>query len=666
MKNFLLCLMKGAVRVKKIPIRQIRWGRVLLVLLAAALLVAGMNSCHGLIHYNGTPYRKRIVAFAAMTFVSALLAAYAPPENKRWKYSRLAYVILGIVAGGMAFQCITSSVFYEPPISAPFFPMLVLLSAIIYLVVWLLLWDSRRAVIAYYWLMCLLGYGYECVYWFRGTVFRVADLLSIGTALNVVGSYTFSVAWDTMFWCLGGVMLWSLSGWVKRQKIQKKAAKLIKPIGVLLSAGLIWLLIGTQVMTSWGVVTHAWPLGALRLNRKYSTLVMLLKECQDITYIRPNNYDSFETEDARLLQPGVTIPSSARPNVVVIMNESMADLSSLWKIETDRDPLAFLHTLREETLYGNLYVSSYGGSTSNTEHSFLTATMAAPIMNMPLLATAREVTPALPWLMKAQGYTTIAMHPCNPSNYQRDTIYPRLGFERFLSEPDFEGNEKLRSFMSDRACYQKIISLYEQKAEDERLFIFNVTMQNHGDYQKGGVEQSVKLSENTDHRELDEYLNLIAISDEALRELIQYFSQQQEPTVLLFFGDHQPALELSMFEKRPGLSAVEQQITQYITPFFIWANYPIKTGYVEALSVHYLAPLLQQTAGLPMTGYDQWLLEMSQRYPVALLSGYAEKNGEFVEWNDAEWPQTLQLMNCLRYNRLYDKDGRLPALELIR
>lgn len=651
---------------KKIPVRQIRWGRVLLVLLAAALLVAGMNSCHGLIHYNGTPYRKRIVAFAAMTLVSALLAAYAPSENKRWKYSRPAYVILGIVAGGMAFQTISCGVFHAPPITIIYFPLMMLLSADVYLAVWLLVWDSRRAVIVYYWLMCLLAYAYECVYLFRGIAFKPADILAFRTALTVAGNYRFSLQYDLLFWCLGGVMLWALSGSVKRQKMQTKAARLAKPVGTVLAVGLIWVLVTTNLLDMLGVKTTAFELDSPYINRKFGTLTTLLKECQQMKNIRPDDYDDFQAPDERLLQPGVAADSGIRPNVLVIMNESLSDLAGLWDIGVDGDPLKYLHSIKDNAVYGNVYVSSYGGSTSTTEHSFLTATAPAPMLDMPVFTTAKTQTPSLPWLMKAQGYTTIAMHPFVPTNYQRDVIYPRLGFDQFLKEVDFEGEETLRTYITDLACYRRIILLYEQKAADERLFVFNVTMQNHGDYRRGGVEQRVHLPEGVEDQQLDEYLNLTAVSDAALEELIRYFSGQEEPTVILLFGDHQPTMDMSGFEKRQGLSDVEQQLTEYITPFVIWANYPIEARHVPALSVNYLAPLLQQTAGLPMTGYDQWLLDVAQKYPVTVLSGYADENGAFTAWNAGQWPEELHQMNHLRYNRLYDAENRLPALDIIR
>lgn len=40
---------------------------------------------------------------------------------------------------------------------------------------------------------------------------------------------------------------------------------------------------------------------------------------------------------------------------------------------------------------------------------------------------------------------------------------------------------------------------------------------------------------------VDQYLSLIKKSDTALQELIEYYSQVDEPTIICIFGDHQPS-----------------------------------------------------------------------------------------------------------------------------
>ena len=641
----------------------IHWKRAVVAILASLpVLWIGLQPGSLFVHENGVFFRKRLALFCLAMVFCATVAAFVPKTFKRWKYGRIGYVVLSIALGGLAFQHITCADGTDI-LTPKYIPLVLSLCMVLYTAVWLFVWDSRKAALCYYVLMYFCGYAYECIYLFRGVSFKPLDIFSFQTALSVAGSYSYPMYGKHVFWYVAGIFLWAISGWITDQKAVGWLRRSLKMLAVLLSAAWITFLVSTNILTTWHVTTTAFENDTPLLNRTYGTLTTLMKECQQLKHIKPADYDyhTLKTDD-RFQQSAHSISNSNTPNVVIVVNESFADLQSLWKIETTCDPMPYLHSLQDSTLYGNLFVSAYGGATCNTEHSFLTATIPTPLLNMPLLATAKADTPALPWVLKSNGYRTIALHPHTSKNYQRDEIYPHLGFDTFYSLPDFSGSEKVRGLTSDLACYQKIMSLFEQKASDERLFVYTLTLQNHSDYTNIDIEKNLDLCSHNSHPELTNYLNLLSISDRSLQQLIEYFEKQSEPVIVLFFGDHQPNMNLSTYDLQENLSDVKIHLKQSITPFFIWANYPIETGYIEAVSVNYLAPLLLQTAGLPLTGYDEWLLDVMRDYPVVVLSGYADSAGTFTEWDAAEWPQELQLMNHLRYNRLYDAEHRLPAL----
>ena len=65
-------------------------------------------------------------------------------------------------------------------------------------------------------------------------------------------------------------------------------------------------------------------------------------------------------------------------------------------------------------------------------------------------------------ILKEQGYHTIAMHPENPENWRRSVVYPKLGFDEFLSISSFEDSERtVWNRVSDLGDYQKLIEVYE-------------------------------------------------------------------------------------------------------------------------------------------------------------------------------------------------------------
>ena len=130
-----------------------------------------------------------------------------------------------------------------------------------------------------------------------------------------------------------------------------------------------------------------------------------------------------------------------------------------------------------------------------------------------------------------QGYTSLAVHPYYAAGWNRDRVYPLLGFQDFVSMEDFENPEYIREYISDKSSYDKVIDLYEQKDPDERLFLFNVTMQNHGghlDY-SNGFQNTVEILNKPEGQEFpkaEQYLTLVQESDKAFPEYpVNYFSQ---------------------------------------------------------------------------------------------------------------------------------------------
>ena len=657
--------------------RKNRW---IMVAVTGVLLVLAAVSCFWLRNdfqaKTGLWYRKRMLAYVSPMVLALVLSCFRPQIPPKWHaLSRVLFVVLAVVLAADVFQRMAweaPEVYLEPDdtrlgmafIQPRFIVVNVAITAVIFTAIWLLMWDSRLAAMVTFWLMWLLGYAYSCVLQMRGTIFQLADLSIMNTAFAVLGSYRFPVCARYVFWAMLGYNLALLSRWIPKQTGMRRV-RAGKAVCVALSCVCVFVLLGTPFLHSIGAITTTWFPNAVFTNAQQGALTTLAKEAWEMRQNRPEDYDARRTAqiDPRLNQAGFVTEMRERPNVIVIMNESLTDFSSLYDIPSDQDALPFIHSLRDQTVYGNLYSSSYGGQTCNIEHSFLTGAIPIPNRLSYLLRSTNETTPSLAWQLKALGYQTFAIHPERGKNYQRNMYYPLLGLDKFLDKEWFWNIEWVHGWPSDRECFDRIMMLHKEKAPDERIFVFNVTMQNHGGYGGGFVEETVKIV-GRDDVEMTDYLSSISFTDRAFEELIGYFEQQPEPTVVLMFGDHQPELDLSAYEKKADLPEMAQQFTQQITPFAIWANYPIETEYVEGLSVNYLAALLLEKAGLPMTGYDQWLLEKAEEYPVVILQGYAdaEGNSSLCDDDPANWPETLRRLNDLRYNRLYDDKNRLPAL----
>lgn len=315
------------------------------------------------------------------------------------------------------------------------------------------------------------------------------------------------------------------------------------------------------------------------------------------------------------------------PNVIVVMDEGFADLSVLGNFTASEDYMPFLHELQQgadNTVTGQLHVSVMGGNTANTEFEFLTGdTMAfLPAGSIPYQQYVRREIPTIASYLKSLGYETAAMHPYYATGWNRDKVYPQFGFDTFYEWADYSGAGYTRKYVNDESCVDKIIETYENKTEDEPMFIFNITMQNHSPYTDGYQNENGNITvKGADSSQLSEYLTLMKMSDAALEKLITYFARQEEPTVILFFGDHQPTDAvanpiLSLNGMIPSTLSEEELAKRYEVPYVMWANYDIEAKSGADTSANYLAAELMEYAGIPLSEYQNYLLSLKEDLPL--------------------------------------------------
>lgn len=352
------------------------------------------------------------------------------------------------------------------------------------------------------------------------------------------------------------------------------------------------------------------------------------------------------------------------PNIIVIMDEAFADLPELYGFETTEDALPNIHALKENTIRGRMLASVYGGGTANTEYEFLTGNSLhfLPMGSSPYVQYVGSHQQSLAWRLRNLGYSSAAYHPYLAISYRRTEAYPLLGLEPFYSIADeLPYEDCLRSYISDESDFNNVIYLYEQRDQGQPFFLFNVTMQNHGGYSvdEPALEVTVRpVSEKLQSAALLEYLALIHETDAAFQKLVDYFSQVEEDTVILLFGDHQPsmdsetnnALDQIGLERNGELDSERR----YYSTFVMWANFDIDEQEEFVTSPNYLRPLLLWQAGIELNAYERFLLELREEYPAMNAFGCLDSRGE---WHSREENPggTLGQYRYLIYNNVFDK-----------
>ncbi len=507
------------------------------------------------------------------------------------------------------------------------------------------------------------------VYLFRGNPIIPSDLLAWQTGMSVASNY--QVSFTTGF-IIATIMMYSILVFGSKLQEEVRVSIAGRIVGVALYSlfvTVIFLLFfHTDIIKSQiRVIDFFAP------KYTYCTYGTAFGFVANVEAMEVEEPEGYTTDIVRGLlaeaeaKPALSEGEAAKPNIIAVMNEAFSDLRMIGDYETNISYLPFIDSLEENTTKGTMYTSVFGGATSDTEYEFLTGNSMAvmPGNSVPYQQFITASTDSLANTLKAQGYYNIAIHPYAPSGYKRDLVYPLLGFDEFLSEEDFENPHLIRSYISDSDSYKMITRQYETKG-DQPLFIFNVTMQNHGGYSGERLfdeKDTVRFTQLQGYARVEQYLSLLRESDKAFQQLVDYFSKVEEPTIILMFGDHQPVVysELhDLLEGKPGTSLTDLDQLRYKVPFIVWANYDITEDDVDNISANYLSSYLLKTAGLSGTAYNEYLLRLQKELPVINAHFYITKEGDCYPLSEATaYSELLRQYQYVGYNNALDSKNKL-------
>ena len=514
-------------------------------------------------------------------------------------------------------------------------------------------------------MLAILLIANSLIYQFRGKELALLDFLSIGTALNVAEQYAVkltSTLGHTVL--IYGLFLFSrVSLCVPKQMafsgLRLRLAALVMSIALFF--GLTWGAQGEGLMT--------WSWYGSRYNGFFLNFYLGAKQA----FIQePDGYTS-EFADQLAEQYGAPgDDAQTGPNIIVIMNESFADLRIFGELSTNLPVTPYMDSLKENTVRGYALCSVYGGNTANSEFEFLTGHSMAflPAGAVAYQQYINQQTYSLAWLLDSWGYTCTATHPYMSNGWSRTRVYPWFGFGSSIFEESYLKQDLIREYISDREMYGYILDQLDQKQTDEKLFLFGITMQNHGAYYDVGQVYDPRIElvgYEGEYPETEEYLSLIHQSDRAVEYLLTALEDYPEDTVVLFFGDHMPMIEPEFYEELygKGFDSLDDQMLRYTVPFFIWSNFEMESQTVELTGLNYLSRYLLECAGFELPAYYRILADMEAAIPAVSANGYySSAQGKFLPVHEAEGEELrmLQLYSVLQYNNLIDTANRSQSL----
>ena len=449
----------------------------------------------------------------------------------------------------------------------------------------------------------------------HGSALMPQDILNLGTAAEVMGSYTLKINRTVL--TIGLLVLPVLA---------------VSVCAACIFCVLFFGYFGPNPIKPKATYGWAWQ----ETYYKYGYLAGTIEATSLMAdpIVEPEGYSDQAAADAAALVQGTyaTAESADYPDIVLILSESFYDFDLVTDLQADTDIMPVTKNLQNAVL-GHTVSPHVGGGTNNSEYEMLSSN------SMTLMPS---ITP-FNWLnlyganslvsyTKSLGYTTMAAHPYTNSNYRRDSAWRALGFDETHFQEDFPTQEYYgdRPYQTDSASYRDFEAMYEAMPEDQPRFAFLVSIQSHGDYDMNDASQDI-VHAATDYGEydelMDEFLSCMKMSDAAVAELCDYFTNLYETTgrkvVVALAGDHAPSF-VSHVADTSLAPENELQILERSTPFFIWANYPLEnidaatstTDPLNRMDMIMLAPTIAQQAGLPLSTFYQYLLEMKDVTPV--------------------------------------------------
>ncbi|MBA2464616.1 MAG: LTA synthase family protein [Nocardioidaceae bacterium] len=335
-------------------------------------------------------------------------------------------------------------------------------------------------------------------------------------------------------------------------------------------------------------------------------------------------------------------------NIVLVLSESFTDPTKMSGIRLEDDPIPFTRRLMSETTSGTMLAQKYGAGTANMEFEALTGmsmSQFTPQMDSPYQMLVPEYSsfPSAVQLLDDRGHDAVAIHPYTTQLYRRETVYPVLGMDEFISEGEMQSEATIddNPRISDASAYEEVS--YQLERSDRPLLVNLVTMQNHFPSRSVYDDPVAVSGLSGNHEEhVAGYVRGLSYADAALEDFIGELEGSSEKTAVIFYGDHHPPVWPKRIREKNG------EVGVLSTPYFLWANFPLDRLPAERLTspIHFM-PMLYDAAGAQVPPYYALLSRLHELVPAMEQGRYLDRGKGLVPESELG-PQATQVLQDYR------------------
>lgn len=423
-------------------------------------------------------------------------------------------------------------------------------------------------------------------------------------------------------------------------------------------------------------------------NERLGVLAGLYAAARQSALAEPNEYteDNMNRIVLRISSsaPRVATPE-VKPNVILLMSESFFDPTRLPNAEYSIDPVPNLHALAKSFPSGQFLSNTYAGGTGYVEMEVFTSVPSALLAPTDQLTTisaegAYDRLPSIVKVFASQGYRTAYVHSHTNALYDRTTHIPALGFDEVIFREDFITELTYAGgYASDDCWADEIIARFEAKKENEPIFLYGLSMENHQPYSShkfstpSPVEITTDLLEGEPLGMFDSLVHGIYDADASLGKLVEYFSSVDEPTILVFYGDHLPRPifgDSDTLYDRLGYSTgantlnwSPQELKRMLsTDYLVWNNYDADLDVPEMVSCNNLGTKLLDWTGLPKSLYFYWVDTALEDLLIYRDRLFVAADGNPTHGIPKEYQSVMDRYQVLVYDIIYGEGYTTEAL----
>ncbi len=386
---------------------------------------------------------------------------------------------------------------------------------------------------------------------------------------------------------------------------------------------------------------------------------------------KPASYEEKEVEEfLNMSGDYIQKKTLGKPNIIMIFSEAFWDVTKISEVKFNTNPIEKYNELKKNGKTINLLVPSFGGMSENVSMEILTGEKMNYFANgyIPIMSLYKEKNssriPSLIKELKNNDYSSKIVF--GHDYYNAKQAFESIGFDTYLNYyntqayPDNIKGEEL----SDKYMMDEVINELDNKAEGSKIFYMASTIENHMPFDKSKfANYDIEITESTLTKQEQEqvlvYAQGLYDASNEISRLYEFVKEYDEPTIIIFLGDHLPYLYndknellINNIEYFNTNDEKENIYRKYSTEALILSNYNVNLDEIPTyMGADMLLNSVLNNMNIKLSNYYKWLYQTRNIIPCYNKYIFMDSKNTLYYYN--ELPDDMKEIYTKRRNIQY-------------